>query len=163
MSQVIHSTGGPAGDRAATNATLSAGRGGVRRWAPPIVTVVVLGWSIVELITLVQRGHTIGPELYGILVAALAVGAGALSLVLLASPHRRTVAATAVVILWAVVALGGIAGSVAHAMGPVPGHGPVDDRPRPAAAPLVFTALGLAGGGALVYGSRRRAGQGPES
>jgi hypothetical protein len=127
-----------------------------RRWVPLAVSVVVLGWSVVELIGLVQTGHTIGPELYGILVAVLAVGAAVASVALLASRRRRDIAAAVVVIVWTVIALGGVAGAVAHAMGPVPGHGPVDDRPRPAGAPLVFTALGLIGGSALASGSRRR-------
>ena len=154
MSQVTTST---------TGSALPAGRDRLRRWPPLVATVVVLGWSLVELIGLVSRGHTIGPELYGILVAVLAVGAGLLSLALLASRGRRIAAVVAVVILWAVIALGGLAGAAAHAIGPVPGHGPVDDRPRPAGAPLVFTALGLVGGGALIYGSRRRSGRGRES
>jgi hypothetical protein len=127
------------------------------------VSVVVLGWSAVELVGLLQTGHTIGPELYGILVAVLAVAAAALSVALLASQRQRTLAVAAVVILWSVIALGGLAGAIAHAMGPVPGHGPVDERPRPAGAPLVFTALGLIGGSALIYGSRRRSGRSHES
>jgi hypothetical protein len=145
MSQVTPST---------TGSALPAGRQRLLGWVAMGATVVVLGWSMVELIGLVQRGHTVGAELYGLLVAALAVVAGILSLVLIASPRRRRVAVAAVVILWAAIALGGIAGAVAHLVGPVPGHGPVDDRPRPARAPLVFTVFGVVGGGALIYGSR---------
>ena len=137
--------------------------GAQRRWVPLTVAVVVLGWSVVELVGLVQTGHTIGPELYGILVAILAVGAGTASVALLASQRRHVFAAGVVVILWTVIALGGVAGAVAHAIGPVAGHGPVDDRPRPAGAPLVFTAIGLIGGSALAYGSRRRSGRSQES
>jgi hypothetical protein len=42
------------------------------------------------------------------------------------------------------------------------GHGPVDLRPRPIAAPLIFTLLGLAGGAALFFGQRARIRRGPE-
>jgi 4-amino-4-deoxy-L-arabinose transferase-like glycosyltransferase len=146
-----------------TGAAASTGGERLRRWAPLVAAVVVTGWALVELVGLVWVGHTIGPELYGILVAALAVLAGILSIAVLASPRRRVLASMAVGLLWAVIALGGIAGAVAHAIGPVPGHGPVDERPRPAGAPLVFTALGLVGGGALVFGSRRRPGESRES
>lgn len=123
---------------------------------PLIMTLVVLGWSTKNLVTL-GLTHTAGAELYGVLVAALAVGAGVLNLALLTSPRTRTWATAAVLILWAVVALGGIAGSVAHIIGPVPGHGPIDPRPRPIAAPLFFTALGLVGGFALFLGRRMQA------
>src|SRR5262249_22236112 len=50
--------------------------------------VVVAGWSLVELVGLVFNDHTTGPELYGVLVAALAVGAGALTLWLLVSGRK---------------------------------------------------------------------------
>jgi 4-amino-4-deoxy-L-arabinose transferase-like glycosyltransferase len=128
----------------------------IRRWAPRIVAIVVLGWSLVELAGLLAVQHTVGAELYGILVAALAVLAGVLTIVLLASARPNVLAIGGVVVLWAVIALGGIAGTVAHVIGPVAGHGPVDDRPRPTGAPLVFTALGFLGGGSLIYASRRR-------
>jgi hypothetical protein len=35
-----------------------------------------------------------------------------------------------------------------------PEYGPVDPRPRPIAAPLVFTLLGIVGGTALFLGNR---------
>jgi hypothetical protein len=118
-----------------------------------VVSVVVLGWSLVELVGLAGR-HTVGAEIYGVLVAALAAVAGGLSVALLASTRRRVVASAAVLLLWAVVALGGVAGVVAHVVGPSPGHGPVDARPRPVAAPLIFTVLGVVGGAALYIGQR---------
>jgi hypothetical protein len=62
----------------------------------------------------------------------------------------------AVLVLWAVVALGGLAGMIAHIVGPVPGHGPMDLRPRPIPAPLVFTLLGCVGALALSRGRRSR-------
>src|SRR5262245_56106932 len=107
-----------------------------------VAAVVVLGWSIVELGSLAVV-HTTGAELYGLLVAALAVVGGVATLVLLRSSERRLWVAIPVLVLWAVVALGGLAGVVAHIVGPVAGHGPIDPRPRPTAAPLIFTALGL--------------------
>ena len=128
----------------------------VRHWAPRLVAVVVLGWSETELVGLIAAGHTIGPELYGLLVAVLAVGAAGATVWLLLSSRPRIWVAVGIVALWAVIAIGGLAGVVAHAVGPDPNHGPVDDRPRPASAPLAFTALGLLGAGALTYDTRRR-------
>ena len=84
-----------------------------------LIAIVVLGWSIVELVSLLSR-HTTGPELYGVVVAGLAVAAGVLNLALLRSEQRRLWATVAVLILWGVVALGGLAGTVAHIIGPVP-------------------------------------------
>jgi hypothetical protein len=120
------------------------------------VAIVVLGWAVVELGGMLAAQHTIGPELYGILVAVVAVGASIATVWLLLSARPRTWVAAGIVVLWALIALGGLAGTVAHAVGPVPGHGQVDTRPRPAGAPLVFTALGLLGSGALIYETRRR-------
>ena len=124
-----------------------------RRRVLILAAIVVLGWSIVELVSLLSR-HTTGPELYGVGVAGLAVLAGVLNLALLRSEQRRLWATVAVLVLWGLVALGGIAGTVAHVIGPVAGHGPIDLRPRPIAAPLIFTLLGLAGGAALWFGQR---------
>jgi hypothetical protein len=44
-------------------------------------------------------------------------------------------------------------------IGPGAGHGPIDSRARPIAAPLVFTLLGLVGGAAAWFGQRRGTGQ----
>jgi 4-amino-4-deoxy-L-arabinose transferase-like glycosyltransferase len=128
-----------------------------RRRVSLATAIVVLGWSVVELVSLLAV-HTTGPELYGVLVAALAVAAAAFGLISLWSSERRPWATVAVVILWAVVAFGGIAGAVAHVLGPGAGHGAIDPRPRPVAAPLVFTLLGLVGGAAVWFGRRRGTG-----
>jgi 4-amino-4-deoxy-L-arabinose transferase-like glycosyltransferase len=153
MSQTARAAEGPAADRSIAGAHGEAGFRWRRRLA--IATaVVVLGWSIVELASLALV-HTTGPELYGLLVAALAVAGGIATLVVLRSRDRRLWATIPVLILWAVVALGGLAGVVAHIVGPVAGHGPVDPRPRPIGAPLIFTALGLVGAAALWFGQRR--------
>ena len=125
---------------------------------PLVMSVAVTGWSVKYLVDLALT-HTTGPELYGVAVAAVAVGAGAANLALLASSRTRWFAVAAVLALWAVVALGGVAGTVAHVVGPVAGHGPVDLRPRPIAAPLVFTLLGVAGAFALFRGQRAGAGR----
>lgn len=130
---------------------MTRSRGRTRRRAAMVVTIIVLGWSIVELVNLVSR-HTTGPELYGVLVAGLSVTAAVLSVLLLRSDEPRLWYVLLLVGLWAVVALGGIAGSVAHIVGPGVGHGPVDVRPRPVIAPLIFTLLGLVGGAALWFG-----------
>jgi hypothetical protein len=98
--------------------------------------------------------HTNGAELYGVLVAVLAVAAGAATVGLLIAPRPRIWATVAVLVVWTVIALGGLAGVAAHVIGPAAGHGPVDLRPRPVLAPLIFTTLALVGGGALFIGQR---------
>ena len=120
-----------------------------------LMSVVVLGWSIDYTVTLAIV-HNSGAELYGVLTAALSTGAAVANLALLRSPRVRVVATAAVVALWTVVALGGVAGVAAHIVGPVAGHGPIDLRPRPITAPLVFTLLGSVGAAALVLGQRAR-------
>ncbi len=124
-----------------------------RRMAALAVLVVVFLWALVELVSLAFR-HTTGPEIYGVYVAGLAVVAGALSVLVLRSGQQRLLVTAAIVVLWAVVALGGVAGTWFHATGTGPEAGPVDPRPRPQGAPLIFSALGLVGGSALVYGQR---------
>jgi len=156
MSIVTDRTESQADDRfVATHRSHESGHQ-TRRRVSIITAIVVLGWSIVELVSLLSR-HTTGPELYGVGVAGLAVAAGVLNLALLRSEQRRLWATVAVLVLWGVVALGGIAGTVAHVIGPVAGHGPIDLRPRPIPAPLIFTLLGLAGGSALWFGQRGEA------
>jgi uncharacterized membrane protein len=153
VSTLGHATDAPASDRSTTPNAAHAARDRTRRWVSLLVTLGVVGWAIVQLINL-GLNHTTGPELYGVAVAAVAVGTGIFSLVLLASAQRRVLASAVVLVLWAVIAVSGVAGTVAHIVGPGPGHGPVDPRPRPVAAPLIFTVLGLAGGAALFYGQR---------
>jgi nitrate reductase NapE component len=123
-----------------------------RRNVIVFASLAVLAWAIVELASLLSR-HTTGPELYGVLVAALAVAAGIINLAALTSPRARLWVIVAVV-LWAVVALGGLAGVVAHVVGPSAEYGPVDPRPRPSLAPLVFTAIGAVGGLVAILGRR---------
>ncbi len=120
-----------------------------------LMSVVVLGWSIKYTVTLAVA-HTTGAELYGVLTAVVATAAAGANLALLRSPQVRVIATVAVLVLWAVVALGGVAGTIAHVVGPVAGHGPMDLRPRPIAAPLVFTLLGFVGAAAITLGQRAR-------
>jgi 4-amino-4-deoxy-L-arabinose transferase-like glycosyltransferase len=120
-----------------------------------VLSIIVLAWSVSELGSLAVN-HNTGPELYGVLTAALSVAAGVANVVLLRSPRKRIVMTAAVLVLWAVVAVGGFAGMIAHIVGPVPGHGPMDLRPRPIAAPLLFTLLGSVGALALFRGQRSR-------
>lgn len=120
---------------------------------PLLMSVAVLGWSTKYLAGL-GLAHTTGPEIYGVLVAALAVGAAVANLAVLRSSRPQLALSAMLLALWALIALGGVAGAVAHVIGPVAGHGPVDLRPRPIAAPLVFTLLGFVGGAALVLGQR---------
>jgi hypothetical protein len=132
------------------NASLRARAG---RLAIFVTTGLVLALSVAEFINLSGR-HTVGAESYGLLVAGIAVAAGVLSLRLVLSPQRRVIATAAVLVLWAIVVLGGVAGTYYHIVGVAPEYGQVDPRPRPIAAPLVFTLLGVVGGTALFFGQR---------
>ena len=128
-------------------------RARTRRLTLFVTTGLVLALSVAEFINLSGR-HTVGAESYGLLVAGVAVAAGIFSLGLVLSPQKRVIATAAVLVLWAIVALGGVAGSYYHIVGVAPEYGPVDPRPRPIAAPLVFTLLGTVGGTALFFGQR---------
>jgi hypothetical protein len=123
------------------------------RFALFVTTALVLTLSVAEFINLSGR-HTVGAESYGLLVAGVAVAAGVFSLGLVLSTQRRVIATAAVLVLWAIVALGGVAGAYYHIVGVAPEYGPVDPRPRPIAAPLVFTLLGTVGGTTLFFGKR---------
>jgi len=127
-------------------------RSRTRRRVAILASLAVLAWAIVELVSLASR-HTTGPELYGVLVAALAVAAGILNLVALNAP-RTWIWVLAAVVLWAIVAIGGLGGVIAHLVGPSVEFGPVDPRPRPVLAPIVFTALGAVGGLVVIMGRR---------
>ena len=118
-------------------------------------SVVVLIWSAIEVISLAFR-HTNGAEVYGVGVAAVAVVAAAATVALLRSPNRRTLTTLTVLVIWAVIGLGGIAGVAAHVVGPVAGHGPIDLRPRPVLAPLIFTTFAFVGAAALLIGKRAK-------
>jgi hypothetical protein len=108
------------------------------------MSLALLAWSIVEVVGLAGR-HTTGPELYGVLVAVLAVGAASLALFGMRATRWQAWIAIAVAVTWAIVAIGGIAGVAAHVVGPLPGEGPIDLRARPVLAPLAFTAMGVVG------------------
>jgi hypothetical protein len=129
---------------------------------PLIASIVVFGWSVKYLIGL-GLSHTTGPELYGVLTAAIASGAAAANIALLRTPRRRLLVPAILVAVWVLVALAGIGGTVAHIVGPLAGHGPVDPRPRPIPAPLVFTVLATVGAVALVFGQRAANRLSPES
>jgi peptidoglycan/LPS O-acetylase OafA/YrhL len=135
----------------------TATTGGRTRRICMYATVVVLLWSLVEVFSLAVR-HTNGAEIYGVMVAVLAFANGVASFALIRSARSPIWATAAVLIVWAVIALGGIAGVVAHIVGPLAGHGPVDLRPRPLVAPLIFTTLALVGGAAVFIGQRARRG-----
>jgi hypothetical protein len=129
------------------------------RFALFVTTALVLALSVAEFVNLSGR-HMVGAESYGLLVAGIAVAAGIFSLGLVLSPQRRVIATAAVLVLWSIVALGGVAGTYYHIVGVAPGYGPVDPRPRPIAAPLVFTLLGVVGGTALFLAQRAAIGRG---
>jgi 4-amino-4-deoxy-L-arabinose transferase-like glycosyltransferase len=153
MSSITHGTDAAAPVRSTPPGAATERRDRTIRRAALSVSFVVFAWSFVELVNLSLR-HTTGPELYGVLAAALATGAGVANLAVLRSPRANVLVVIAVLVVWAIVALGGIAGAVAHIVGAPIGEGPVDPRPRPIPAPLVFTLLGLVGGAALVFGQR---------
>ncbi len=127
----------------------------VRRFAALVVTVLVLGFCATYLIRLAPT-HTVGAEIYGVLVAGVATATALASLAILATGQRSSLATALVLGLWLVIAVAGVAGVAAHVIGPVAGHGPVDDRARPVAAPLIFTVLGVIGAVALYVGRARR-------
>lgn len=154
MSTMHDAAGAPARPTNLNEQPAAERRFAIRRRIAIGAGVVVLGWSLVELAGLIAV-HTTGPELYGVLVALLATAAAAATLALLRSPERILWATVAVIALWIVIALGGLAGMVAHIVGPAADHGPVDPRPRPIAAPLIFTLFGLVGSAALWLGQRR--------
>ena len=131
-------------------------RGRAWRAALFVTTAVVLALSVAECLSLFNS-HMLGAEAYGVLVAGLAVAAGIFNLGLVLSRQRRLIATAAVLVLWAVVGLGGIAGAYYHAVGVDPRYSPPDPRPRSVAAPLIFTALAIVGGAALVIGQRNAA------
>jgi hypothetical protein len=139
-----------------TNEPVSTQQRGIeaRRIAALVVTVLVLGFCAMYLIRLALT-HTVGAEIYGVLVAGVATATALASLALLATEPRRSFATALVLGLWLVVAIGGIAGVAAHVIAPVAGHGPVDDRARPVAAPLIFTVSGVIGAVALYVGPGR--------
>jgi hypothetical protein len=128
-------------------------RARAEQFAPFVATALVLALSVAEFINLSGR-HTVGAETYGVLVAGLAVAAGIFSLGLVLSPQKWTIAAVAVLVLWAIVALGGLAGTYYHIVGVAPEYGPIDPRTRPIIAPLIFTLIGIVGGAALFFGRR---------
>ena len=123
------------------------------RFALFVTSALVLALSVAEFINLSSR-HMVGAEAYGLLVAGVAVAAGIFSLGLVLSTQGRVIATAAVLVLWAIVVLGGVAGTYYHIVGIAPEYGPVDPRPRPVAAPLVFTLIGSVGGTALLLGQR---------
>jgi hypothetical protein len=153
MASLTHRAESPVLDGSPDRSASPEARDRTIRRVALVVSVGVLGWSFVELVSLGLK-HTTGPELYGVLVAAFATGAAGANVALLRSPRAQLRVVLAVLVVWAIVALGGLAGSVAHIVGAPVGEGPVDPRPRPIAAPLVFTLLGLVGGAALLVGQR---------
>ena len=153
MSSITESSGAGVPDRSIAPGRSEEAGDRMRGWISFVVTGVVVAFSVVEVINLGLK-HTTGAELYGVLVAILAVGAGVASLSLLRSSRTLALATAVVLVLWAVIALAGIVGVVAHIVGPVPGQGLIDLRPRPIAAPLVFTVIAIVGAAALFLGKQ---------
>ena len=127
-----------------------------QRWL--LVSGAALLYGLVETVSLAAVHHD-GPEIQGVIVAATTALAGLLNVALLRLDLPRTalrIAGVALLALWAVIAVGGIAGFIAHLGGVGIDPGFVDPRPKPIAAPLVFTLVGVVGAAALVLGQRAR-------
>src|SRR5512132_3111011 len=87
----------------------------IRSWqfALFVAMAVVTAYSIAEAVNLFQV-HTVGAEWYGVLVAVIAAGTGIFSLAVLMSPRPRTWATVALLAVWTLVAVAGIAGAYYH-------------------------------------------------
>lgn len=125
----------------------------VERWASVVLTAFLSVGCLIVLLLLLSVRHSTGGEIDGIAVAALGVGTGVFSLVLLSLPGRHRIALGILVALWVGVALGGISGYSNHAK--AISSTSADQRARPPLAPLIFTGFGIAGAAALVVGGRR--------
>ena len=123
------------------------------RRRPLLMSVAVLAWSSKYAVSLALV-HTTGAELYGVLTALIAVGAAVANLAVIRSRRAHVLVVAALLGVWVLVALAGLGGVIAHVIGPVAGHGPIDPRPRPVLAPLVFTLLASVGALALVLARR---------
>jgi hypothetical protein len=126
-----------------------------RRFLLLVVAGIVMAWSVAEVISLLGR-HTVGAEWYGVLVAVLSAAAGIFTLPVIVSARPQLWATVALLVLWAVVGLGGLAGTYYHAVGVSPQYSEVDPRPRPALSPLIFTVFGVVGGAVVFINWRSR-------
>jgi hypothetical protein len=113
--------------------------------AATVACIVLLGVFLL-------RGHTAGGELLGPFAAVSGIAAGGLSLAAGGTTGRRSLLIT-VVTLWMLVALLGIAGTIDHTKPVRPEY--VDQRPRPAYVPFVFSLIGGAGIAAVRSSGRR--------
>jgi hypothetical protein len=123
-----------------------------QRVALAMTAMVTLG-CLAVLILLLSVDHTVGGEVDGPEVAIFGIVVGILSLILLAAPGRHRFMLGALLVLWTLLAIGGIDGYEQHSKAVTAAT--VDQRPRPPLAPLVFTAFGIVGASALIVSSRR--------
>lgn len=130
--------------------------------------VAALGTAVVTVACLMLLGlflegrHTAGGEIVGVIAAGGGVAISVLSLVHICLSRDHRLARVLLMVLWLVLAVGGIGGLIDHAEPVVPGQS-IDQRPRPPLAPLVFTGLALLGATALGVGSRRQRRQDDET
>lgn len=117
-----------------------------------VTSVVTLG-SLALLVDLLLVGHTTGEEIWGPVTATAGTVVGVLSLSYLATSRRSRAARVVLFVLWATIAFLGYGGYNDHRL-PRPADTVADQRTRPPLAPLVFTGFGIAGGAALIVGSR---------
>ena len=123
-----------------------------RQRVPLAMTTVVTLGCLAVLVLLLSVNHTAGGEVDGPEVALFGIIVGILSLVSLAVPGRHRSVLAALLVLWTFLAISGVAGYTEHSKAVTPAS--ADQRPRPPLAPLVFTAFGIVGGGALIMAYR---------
>ena len=126
-----------------------------RRFWLLVIAGIVMAWSVAEVMNLLGR-HMVGAEWYGVLVAVLSAAAGIFTLPVIVSARPKLWATVALLVLWAVVGLGGIAGAYYHVVGVSPQYSEVDPRPRSALSPLIFTVFGVVGGAVVFINGRSR-------
>jgi hypothetical protein len=124
----------------------------IRRRVPLAITTVVSLGCLAVLLLLLSVNHTAGGEVDGPEVALFGIIIGILSFVSLAVPGRRRVVLAALLVLWTFLAISGVAGYTEHSKAVTPAS--ADQRQRPPLAPLVFTAFGIVGAGALILAYR---------
>jgi peptidoglycan/LPS O-acetylase OafA/YrhL len=142
----------PTTDRGLAQAHSDATSDRWRRRAMRVTTVITVGCLVVLAVLLANR-HTTGEEIWGPMTAVGGIVVGLLSLGFLATRSRNRAARVILVALWLTIAFLGYGGYNDHRL-PRPADTVADQRPRPPLAPLMFTAWGIAGAGAVIVASR---------
>ena len=112
-----------------------------QRW-PLVLAAVVTLWSL-SLVVRFFSTHTIGFERAALLVAVVGLVAGGSTAAYLIGRLHGGAVRMGLVVLWLVVGMAGIGGTILH-LNP-PGVAAADGRQRPMVAPLIFTLFAVAG------------------